>query len=203
MRRWLLVLGGVLLVGVLAAALRTIQLPPISDDGLESARGAVDAMVEPTEEVIREDMAAYVALGRGDGQRPVGGAELVLTSGPGGRDWRLLAFRTRDTICSLLVTGARDHVQHGCVAPSVLHPGQFIPQHADGVYAGIVDESVMGVRAVLTSGARVETDTVASPAAPDGRLFAVQIPAGAEAKTFEVLDGNGGVIDTFHNPYQP
>ena len=206
-RAWLLVLGGVLVVGLVILGLRAIPVPAIPDDRMESARGAIDRMVEPDEEVIREDIGAYVAqqasMGDDDVQRPVGGAELVLSGSTRGHAWRLLAFRTPDTVCSLLVVGARDQVQHGCVAPSVIHPGQFIPQHADGLYAGIVDESVLGVRAVLMSGAVVAVDTVASRVTADGRLFALPLPAGAEAETFDLLDENGRVIDSFGNPYRP
>lgn len=200
-RGWLvLAVVGVLLVAAVAAALRTFQPPPIADDGLESARSAIDRMVEPSQEVIREDIAAY--LGRG-GQPPVGDVDIVLTGQAAGQGWRLLAFRTRDTVCSVLVNGTREHVEHGCVAPNFFHSGQFIPHHTEGVYAGLVHESVVSVRAVLGSGAKVEADTVASPDAPEVRSFAVQIPGGAEAETFEVLGANGRVIDSFGNPLRP
>lgn len=203
MRTWALVVAGVVLVGLVALGLRSIQVPAFSADDLESASAAVDRMVEPSEEVIREDIAAYVAQGNGDAQRPVGGVDLVLTGGVRERQWRLLAFRTRDLVCSLLVVGERETVQHGCVGSNVIHAGQFIPQHTDGLYAGIVDESVTRIRARLGTGQVVETDTVASAATPQGRLFAIPVPGGADAKTFEVLDRSGQVLDSFRNPYLP
>ena len=196
-----------LTLGAVVAAAR--WWPPTSApsaDGLDAARQAADRLIEPTAEVIREDMAAYLAQERESGrdaQRPIGPADLVLTGDTGQAKWRLLAFRTRDTLCTLLVTGHRELQGSGCFAPGVIHPGMFVPQRAAGVYTGVVDESVMAVRAKLLAGGVAQEKTVTSPAVPGVRVFALELPPGTEAKTFELVDPAGRVINSHPNPYRP
>ena len=108
-----------MLLGLSVLGLDRLAACTVSADGLASAGQAVDRMVESTEEVIREDLAAYLAQpaarAADEAMRPVGEADLALSGDHRGTHWRVLAFRTRDTACTLLVTGARDVGQSGCV----------------------------------------------------------------------------------------